>query len=64
MNTNNTYLRFKETDHLDGKQRKEVYCSISDLTDSGVPIDDFGDDMESDGFLYFHMGDNQYEKFA
>jgi hypothetical protein len=64
MNTQNTFLRFKETDHLDGdgEERQEVYCSISDLTDSGVPIDDFGDDMESDGFLYFRKGHDQYEK--
>lgn len=63
MNTNNTYLRFKETDHLDGKERQEVYCSISDLTDSGVPIDEFGDDMESDGFLYKKVGKN-YQKIS
>lgn len=64
MNTSNTYLLFKETDHLDGKERAQVYCPISDLTDSGVPIDDFGDEMESDGNLYFYKGQDQYEKIA
>ena len=63
MNTNNTYLLFKETDHLDGKDRREVYYLISDLFYSGTPIDDFGDDMESDGFLYKKVGEN-YQKIS
>lgn len=63
MNTSNTYLRFVETDHLDDEEREEVFCPISDLTDSGVPIDDFGDDMENDGFLYKKIGEN-YEKIS
>ena len=63
MNTNNTYLLFRETDHLDGKERAETYCPIVDLFDSGVPIDDFGDDMENDGFLYKKIGEI-YEKIS
>lgn len=61
MNTSNTFLLFEETDHLDEKPRAKVFVSIAEVLSSGTR-DDFGDDMESDGSLYFHKGQEKYEK--
>lgn len=65
MNTNNTYLRYlkENSDDQEEFDGQEIFVPISDLGDSGVPIDDFGDDMESDGFLYKKIGEN-YEKIS
>lgn len=65
MNTSNTYLRFFEENSDDQEEfdGQEIFVSISSLTDSGVPIDDFDDDMESDGFLYKKTGKN-YQKIS
>ena len=65
MNTSNTYLRFfkENSDDQEEFNGQEVFVPIYDLTDSGVPIDDFGDDMESDGFLYKFDGEN-YQKIS
>ncbi len=63
MNTFNTFLKFTETDRLDGKPREILFCTVGDVLngDIGIPIDNFGDNMESDGFLYRKVG-GKYEK--
>jgi hypothetical protein len=63
MNTQNTFLKFTETDHLDGKPRETLFCTVGDVLNTGVPIDDFGDDMEDDGFLYRKI-EGIYQKIA
>ncbi len=66
MNTSNTYLRFfkENSDDQEEFDGQEIFVSISSLTDSGVPIDNFGDDMESDGFLYKKTAGGNYEKIS
>ncbi len=56
MNTSNTFLRYFNEDE------KEFFVSIASLDYSGVPIDDNGNDLDNDEFLY--RFDSETEKFV
>lgn len=64
MNTSNTFLRYFTTDS-NGVETEEVFVSIADLEYSGCPIDEDGDDKDSDCHLYrFNQQSQQFEMLA
>lgn len=59
----NIYLRYFTNEN--GEETNEQFISIGELKLSGVPIDDNGDDCDSDDFLYTYLGGgNEFAKIT
>ena len=52
--TDNIYLRFFTNEGEE--ETNEQFISIAESQYSGVPIDDNGDNYDSDGYLYTYLG--------
>jgi len=52
--TDNIYLRYFTNEN--GEETNEQFISIAESQFSGVPIDDNGDDYDSDGYIYTYLG--------